>query len=112
MAMHASTPTATRTRTWPCWAWPTTASIAGRKCRPEPAHRGSPQSGPLRWRGGLLADHGQGDEAGLAGCVVHALRRLHVVGRLRLEDVGHEGLRIAVVQREPARLHLHHQPVA
>ncbi len=43
--------------------------------------------------------------------VVDALRRLPVVLGLRPEDARHEGLRIAVVEREPARLDLHHDPV-
>jgi hypothetical protein len=34
------------------------------------------------------------------------------VGWLRLEDVGHERLRIAVLEREPGALHLRHQAMA
>src|SRR2546430_16381161 len=34
------------------------------------------------------------------------------VARLSLENVRHERLRIAVVQREPAALHLHHDAMA
>ena len=30
-----------------------------------------------------------------------------IVGRLGFQDIGHEGLRIAIDQREPAALHLH-----
>ena len=56
--------------------------------------------------------HRQLDEARLAGRVIDPLRRLAVVRRLRAEDVRHEGLRIAIVEREPARLHLHHDAVA
>ena len=58
-----------------------------------------------------LLDHRQLDEARLAGGVVDPLRRLPVIARLGPEDIGDEGLRIAVVQREPARLDLHHDPV-
>src|SRR6185312_3655023 len=62
---------------------------------------------------GLLArHHRQLDVAGLPGRVVNALRGLDVVRRLGEEDVRHVGLRIAVVEREPARLHLHHDAVA
>ena len=44
----------------------------------------------------------------VAPAPIDALRRLHVVRRLGEEDVRHEGLRVAVVEREPARLDLHH----
>ena len=33
------------------------------------------------------------------------------IGRLRVEDVRHEDLRIAIIQREPRALHLHHDAV-
>ena len=52
------------------------------------------------------------DETGLARRMVDPLCGLSIVTRLRPEDVGHEGLRIAIVKREPARLDLHHDPVA
>ena len=39
------------------------------------------------------------------------LRRLHIVVRLGAVDAGHELLRIPIDDREPGRLHLHHQPV-
>ncbi len=42
---------------------------------------------------------------------VHALGRLHVVARLGVVNAGHELLRVAVDQREPRRLHLHHDAV-
>ena len=36
------------------------------------------------------------------------LGRRFIVLRLGLEDIRHKGLRIAVIEREPARLDLHH----
>src|ERR1700757_298223 len=51
------------------------------------------------------------DEARLARSVVDTFGRLAIILRLREEDVGHEGLRVAVVEREPRRLHLHHDAV-
>src|SRR5438876_9520485 len=56
----------------------------------------------------LSLDDRQLDEARLPGRVVDPLGRLPIVLRLRPEDAGHERLRIAVVEREPARLDLHH----
>ena len=41
-----------------------------------------------------------------------ALRCGLIIRRLGVEDVGHEALRIAVIKREQARLHLHHDAVA
>jgi hypothetical protein len=46
------------------------------------------------------------------GLVKYPLRGLHVIRGLGKEDVGHKGLRVAIVEREPARLDLHHDPVA
>src|SRR4029078_5565666 len=43
---------------------------------------------------------------------IHALDRFAVVGGFGPEDVRNERLGIPVVEREPARLHLHHDPVA
>jgi len=43
---------------------------------------------------------------------VDAVSRLDEVFRRGLEDVGHVGLRIAIHEREPAALDLHHHPVA
>src|SRR5579859_561497 len=40
------------------------------------------------------------------------LRRALVISRLGPEDIGHKSLRIAIVEREPAGLHLHHDAVA
>ena len=40
------------------------------------------------------------------------MRLRTVVARLRLEDVRHERLRVAIVEREPRALHLHHDAVA
>ncbi len=36
---------------------------------------------------------------------------LHIIGGLRVEDVRHEALRIAVVERKERRLDLHHDAV-
>src|ERR1700740_2740416 len=52
------------------------------------------------------------DKAGLSGRVPHALRCFLIVARLRIKNVWHEGLRIAVVKREEARLHLDHDAVS
>src|SRR5215471_17466331 len=48
------------------------------------------------------------DEARLPGRTIDALRRLLVVGRGRAKDARYERLRLAIVEREPTRLHLHH----
>ncbi len=44
--------------------------------------------------------------------MINPLRGLLVVSRRCPEDARHERLRIAIVQREPARLHLDHDPVS
>src|SRR6185312_11599649 len=53
----------------------------------------------------------QFDEARAVAGVEHALRGLAVAGRTSEEDVVHVGLRVAVVERKPARLDLHHNAV-
>src|SRR3984885_8418772 len=53
----------------------------------------------------------QVDIARRIGFMKHALRGFHIVGRFGEENIGHEGLGVAVVEREPTRLHLHHDPV-
>ena len=69
---------------------------------------GAPASGPVHG----CRDHRQFDEARLARRVVDPLRGFSIILRLGPEDVVDEGLRIAVVEREPARLNLHHDAVA
>ena len=44
--------------------------------------------------------------------MIYALRRLAVIPRLGPENIRHECLRIAVVERKPARLDLHHDAMA
>ena len=51
------------------------------------------------------------DETCIGARVMDVLHCLAVVGRFRNEDVRHEGLGIAVIQRKPARLHLDHDAV-
>src|SRR3954452_15309257 len=51
------------------------------------------------------------DEAGFAGAVVDLLLCLAIVLRFCPENIRDEGLRIAVIEWEPARLHLHHNAV-
>src|SRR6185312_15538117 len=53
-------------------------------------------------------DHRHFDRARLLGRVPDSLRRLDIVAGLREQDVGHVALRVAVVERKPARLDLHH----
>src|SRR5450759_5107604 len=62
----------------------------------------------------LLGRHNQGqfDGACLAGRVVETLHGFAVVLRLCKENIGDERLRIAVVQRKPTRLDLHHDAMA
>src|SRR5579863_5066539 len=67
---------------------------------------GSPRSGPVD--PGLLHNYRKLYEAPR----IDPLRGLLEVFRLRPEDALDEGLRIPVIQREPARLHLDHHPVA
>src|SRR5436309_11196760 len=57
-------------------------------------------------------DQRQLDEARLAGRVVDALHGLSIIARLGPENIGNERLRIAIVEREPARLNLYHDPMA
>ena len=52
------------------------------------------------------------DEAGVFRRVIDFLRSLAIVGWFRPEDAPHKSLRVAVIQREPARVHLHHDLVA
>src|SRR5438552_1327841 len=52
------------------------------------------------------------DEASSAGPVIDPLRRFRVVPRFGEEDVRNEGLRVAIIKWKPARLDLHHYPVA
>src|SRR5437899_12440648 len=54
----------------------------------------------------------QFEEACLAGGVIDTLRSLAIILGICPEDAGDESLRIAVVEREPARLDLHHHAVA
>src|SRR5277367_4273823 len=56
-------------------------------------------------------DQGKLDESGLGGRVVDALRGFAIVGGLGPENIGDEGLRIAVVEREPTGLDLYHDAV-
>src|SRR5512133_3660159 len=59
-----------------------------------------------------LLHHRQLHTAGLSGGVVDALGGGAVVAGFGEEDVGHEGLGVAVIEGEPAGLHLHHDAVA
>src|SRR4249919_2592615 len=52
------------------------------------------------------------DEARLPWRVEDALRRLSILLRLCPENTRYKCLRIPVVQREPRRLNLHHDPMA
>jgi hypothetical protein len=61
--------------------------------------------------GSRLRDKGQFNETCAARRVVDTLDCLPVIPRFCPKDAGHEGLRIAVVEGEPARLNLHHDPV-
>jgi hypothetical protein len=60
---------------------------------------------------GLLHQR-QLDIAGVGGRVVDALLGLLVIAGFGEHHVGYEGLRVAVIEREPCRLHLHHDAVA
>src|ERR1700730_12693459 len=44
--------------------------------------------------------------------VINPLRCLSIISGLGPKDVWHKGLRITIVEREPTRLDLHHDPVA
>src|SRR5687767_2093574 len=55
--------------------------------------------------------HTHGDPRGVFAVAVDAVRLLLEVLLARTVDVA-ERLRVAVHQREPRRLHLHHQPMA
>src|SRR6266704_6935332 len=57
-------------------------------------------------------DDRQLDKGCLAGGVIDALGGFAKVAGLGPENVGNESLGIAVVQRKPARLDLHHDAVA
>ena len=55
-----------------------------------------------------LRDNRQADKAGVVRRVPNALRRLLIIPRLRIENIRHKFLRVAIVQREQSRLHLDH----
>ncbi len=59
-----------------------------------------------------LVNDWQFDEAGIAGRVIDPLCCFLVVLHLREENVANERLRIAVVQREPSGLDLHHDAMS
>src|SRR5277367_2869112 len=59
-----------------------------------------------------LRDYWEIDEGGVAGSVIDALRGFYVVGGLGVKNVGDEGLRVAVVEREERGLHLNHDAMA
>src|SRR5258708_30104289 len=58
------------------------------------------------------ADYRQLYEARLPRSVINTLHRPAIISGHSPEYIRHERLRITVVQREPARLYLHHDPVA
>jgi hypothetical protein len=47
----------------------------------------------------------------MVGRVVDALASLYIIARLGKEYVRDEALRIAVIEREPTRLDLYHDPM-
>src|SRR5207249_6537904 len=53
----------------------------------------------------------QFDKACSAGSSIDPLSRFDVVPRFGEEGVRNEGLRVAIIERKPARLDLHHDPV-
>src|SRR4029077_12048663 len=55
---------------------------------------------------------GNFDEAGLTWRVIHVLGCFPIIGWLRPENVWYKTLRIPIIQREPAGLNLHHDPMA
>src|SRR5882757_10228471 len=64
---------------------------------------------------GLLAgmgDHRQHQVRGHAWSAEYALGCWNIIGCCRLVNTGHEFLRIAIDDREPRGLYLHHQSVA
>src|SRR5580765_7692352 len=68
------------------------------------------------WRGETRISRGwddrKVDKGGLIRRVIDALGSLAVVDGFCPENVGDEGLRVAVIQREPAGLDLHHDAMA
>src|SRR5436853_6218207 len=58
------------------------------------------------------SDQRQFNETGLARLMVDALLGLSKIFWLGPEDIGHECLRVAVVERKPTRLYLHHDLVS
>src|SRR6185437_116154 len=76
----------------------------------DPVKYGGPRRGPPA-RFSAAGDDRQLHEARVSRLVEHALLRFSVVAGLGPEDVGHEGLRIPVIEREPARLDLDHDAV-
>ena len=59
----------------------------------------------------MCRNYRQVDETGLAFGAVHALRGFYVIIGAREKDIGHKRLWIAVVEREPGGLNLHHDAV-
>src|ERR1700678_4532622 len=56
-------------------------------------------------------NHRQIAKTGCAARVVNPLNSLYVVIRCGKKDIGHESLRISIIEGKPARLDLHHDPV-
>src|SRR5207248_7667950 len=97
-------PARTAAPTGPAAASPATGRPAVRRPvlpRPRPAPGAARSSGGAR----------QLDETALLRGVIDPLRRLAVIARFGPEDIRDKRLRITVVQREPARLDLHHDSV-
>ncbi len=59
----------------------------------------------------MCGNYRQIDKTGFTARVINPLNRLYVVIRFGEEDIGHESLRISIIEGKPARLDLHHDPV-
>src|SRR5256885_2104725 len=81
---------------------PLPSMLARLICRSHPSRPARPPA---------LPDDRHLDEAPLLGGMIDPLRCLAVIARFGPEDVRNEGLRVAVVEGEPARLDLHHDAV-
>src|ERR1700676_3130360 len=83
------------------------------------ADRKALKAGPFLWRALPSRERefrsrsdGEIDKASLLRRAINALAGLGIVLGLRIKDALHKLLRIAIVERKPARLDLHHYPMS
>src|SRR5438132_5125650 len=97
---------------------PTGTLKGSRYANPKDTLKGSRQMARLRpgkscCRGRCVRTHDwKRDMRRILRRAIDAVRGRSEIGSLCLKDVRHEGLRIAIDEREPRALHLHHQTMS